>query len=970
MCAQPAASFNRDDGAVGTCLEIAASEQQMLTTARRSAATAAAEATLLVSLVEGGRGGADVNEAFTHLFADAPDFDLDELFARFEAPGADPANWIADGEMTATRPQPRPRRESPAALQESVGDGVMNLADPLQWLSSVAVLESVIVRHDAYGLEGPDGTRTTERGPVNEALLGDHLRGTARIGTLILAPDDTVICACIDIDADRLPRGMTPEDVATRIAARLTASGLAPLIEISKRRGYHLWVFFASPTPAWMVRAVLLALVNDAGLPQLEVFPKQNFLCETPEGLGSFVWLPWHGGSTQRGRTLFGRLTPTGWAAFPDQLQAFHTIPRAEPSVVEQCVRERGITKPAPSPRPSATAAPCEGGPTPLISLDSLRVSQRIKDLIVAGWDGEAAGRYRSRSEVDEAVIAALLRYGHTDQEIRDVFGNRAWRVGQKFREPGNGDRYLDHSITNARAFLQTATPQSGSGSDRPSPPICVQNHDLAQVSDAVWRAIQDANVPPTFFRYGGNLCRLEADEDGLLVPHSLAAAGRMSHLLARVITWYKEEDGRRSSAYPPPRVIQDVLAHTDPPLPVLNRIVYAPAFAPDGTLQTEPGYSPAARSFLIGNAAQCVPPVPEHPSRADVDRARTLILDELLVDFPFVSAADKAHAVALLLLPFVRDLVAGPTPLHLIEKPTSGTGATLLVEVNTHIVMGKKLRALTEGSNEEEWRKRITAKLLDAPTFFLIDNVRARLQSAALSAAITTEIWEDRVLGQSQIVRAPVRCTWVATANNPILSDEIARRSIRIRLDAGMEQPWLRQEFRHPLPEWAIEHRGELLWAALTLVRAWLDAGRPRWTGTTLGTFEAWSAVLGGILQFARIPGFLGNLDALYRSADPATAFWRSVVPTWWRRYHDRPVGVAELWNLLPQRGDDPLGLGVGDGTDRAQRTRFGMRLAAQRDRIVAGYRIEAAGTRQGAQYWRLRRVTGKTRPGARAAK
>jgi len=56
-------------------------------------------------------------------------------------------------------------------------------------------------------------------------------------------------------------------------------------------------------------------------------------------------------------------------------------------------------------------------------------------------------------------------------------------------------------------------------------------------------------------------------------------------------------------------------------------------------------------------------------------------------------------------------------------------------------------------------------------------------------------------------------------------------------------------------------------------------------------------------------------------------------------------PSASAELWNLLPQRGDDPLGLGVGDGTDRAQRTRFGMRLAAQRDRIVAGDRIEAAG-------------------------
>ena len=34
------------------------------------------------------------------------------------------------------------------------------------------------------------------------------------------------------------------------------------------------------------------------------------------------------------------------------------------------------------------------------------------------------------------------------------------------------------------------------------------------------------------------------------------------------------------------------------------------------------------------------------------------------------------------MLLPFVRELIDGPTPLHLIEKPTPGTGGTLLATV------------------------------------------------------------------------------------------------------------------------------------------------------------------------------------------------------------------------------------------------------------------------------------------------
>jgi putative DNA primase/helicase len=64
------------------------------------------------------------------------------------------------------------------------------------------------------------------------------------------------------------------------------------------------------------------------------------------------------------------------------------------------------------------------------------------------------------------------------------------------------------------------------------------------------------------------------------------------------------------------------------------------------------------------------VPDVPNEPSEADLVRARALILDDLLCDFPFVSDANRAHAVARFLLPFVRELISGPTPLHLIEAP------------------------------------------------------------------------------------------------------------------------------------------------------------------------------------------------------------------------------------------------------------------------------------------------------------
>jgi hypothetical protein len=89
--------------------------------------------------------------------------------------------------------------------------------------------------------------------------------------------------------------------------------------------------------------------------------------------------------------------------------------------------------------------------------------------------------------------------------------------------------------------------------------------------------------------------------------------------------------------------------------------------------------------------------------------------------------------------------MIDGPTPLHLIEKPSPGTGATLMVDVIATIHTGCGASVMTEGRDDEEWRKRITAKLRQIPSLVLIDNLRAELDSAALAAALTAPFWEDR---------------------------------------------------------------------------------------------------------------------------------------------------------------------------------------------------------------------------------
>jgi hypothetical protein len=62
--------------------------------------------------------------------------------------------------------------------------------------------------------------------------------------------------------------------------------------------------------------------------------------------------------------------------------------------------------------------------------------------------------QYASRSEADAAVVAAMVNGGHTDDEIRAVFAKAEWRIGDRYREPAHGDRYLQRTIATARAFV------------------------------------------------------------------------------------------------------------------------------------------------------------------------------------------------------------------------------------------------------------------------------------------------------------------------------------------------------------------------------------------------------------------------------------------------------------------------------------------------------------------------------------
>jgi hypothetical protein len=491
---------------------------------------------------------------------------------------------------------------------------------------------------------------------------------------------------------------------------------------------------------------------------------------------------------------------------------------------------------------------------------------------------------------------------------------------------------------------------QPGAGIELPV--VDTQNRMWGDIHEQTFAILVERNQlngdPPVLFQRASRLVRVRADEDErpkIEVVSDAALRGR----LAREILWLGP-GGRKAKIIPPPDLtVKDIQARKDwPGIPPLRGIVESPTFTKDGVISVTPGYQRVSRVWFHAGAV-AVPDVPQVPTDADIAKAKALLLDELLLDFPFVDEASRVHSVAMLLLPVVRELIDGPTPLHAVDAPTAGSGKGLLTNSVARVHTGRGMQMTTPPRTEEEWRKFLTSILMTGSPLITLDNISAKLDSGALASALTETEHQDRILGVTQMSPAlPNRATWIATGNNLTATNEITRRMIWIRLMPNQEHPARRpaSDFKHhPLEHWVDQHRGELLWACLTLGQAWIAKGRPPYSGTrTMGTFEAWVRVIGGILEVAGLgEHFLGNQDQLFEALDLEMQPWRDFVTAWAEQYSSHSVTVSELYSLVQLH--DLLAEELPDDgkSDRSRQTRLGSLLRRHKDKVIAGYRLRS---------------------------
>jgi hypothetical protein len=590
-------------------------------------------------------------------------------------------------------------------------------------------------------------------------------------------------------------------------------------------------------------------------------------------------------------------------------------------------------------------------------------------------WGGDWNAYFNSASEADSSVVFTLAFYTKDADQIDRLF-RRSSLLRPKWNELHGEQTYGERTIANALSKVTKQYRPPGRCRSQPSAPplskpglpsIIVDGTQLSDLTDKAMAAVIQANTPPAVFVRAGSIVRVVCDENRLPKVETLDRV-RMRCRLSEAANFFRLRRGEKVGTHPPLSLAENMLAQTTWNLPPLSGVVRAPILRNDGTICTRSGYDPVSRLMYCPDPGLTLAPVPEYPDVNEVQACADILL-KLIGDFPFADAASRANALAILFSLLMRPVIGGHVPLAIVDAPVQGTGKTLLVTTLAIIALGNVAsESIPSKDNDDEWRKKITSILLAASLFVLLDNIpdNTTINAPSLAAALTTEEWSDRLLGRNSAIRLPSRVVWTATGNNLRVAGDMPRRSYSVRLDANAERPWERTEFAIKGLEGHVRaNRGNLLSAALTIVRAWYTHGRPKASVPTLGSFEEWAETVGSVLAFAGIDGFLGNLAQTQIVQDEDTQQWAAFFDAWWEEFGTDALVVDELCQRLIENHVHgahtaravPDALLVHLDVHGALRKSLGRHLLRLTGRIFNGHKLLDAGkdTNRKVRRWRL---------------
>ncbi|MFF7290695.1 bifunctional DNA primase/polymerase [Streptomyces griseorubiginosus] len=427
---------------------------------------------------------------------------------------------------------------------------------------------------------------------------------------------------------------------------------------------------------------------------------------------------------------------------------------------------------------------------------------------------------------------------------------------------------------------------------------------DITNEADALDGVLDlmGAGQLPDLYKRSGGPCWVHRDDNDQPRMQQLGTdnlrAYLADHVQSYVVKRGPDEVEREERELFMPKTCGTILGRKDWPLPPLRGIVTSPVIRPDGTLLDALGYDRPTGLYLEPRVKlrRLQPQV----TTDSLNRAKEIVLEQVLADFPWVAPSDRAHYVGALLTPILRPYFHGPTPMFVLTATAAGSGKSLLKDIFAYCY-GTADTPWPE--NDTELRKSITTQLYTTgQPVVVLDNLPNGyvVKSPVLSALLTAETWGDRVLGSTASVTMPNDRLWIITGNALRTGGDNGRRAMWVRLDPNCPDPDQRDGFRiGDLRPWLRANASTLVAALVTLVRAWLAAGAPT-IRTRKGDYSEWASLMAGLLDYLGVEGWMADRDDA-RDQDDELLEWAAFLEMWREKLGADPVPTGAIISALP---------------------------------------------------------------------
>jgi hypothetical protein len=599
-------------------------------------------------------------------------------------------------------------------------------------------------------------------------------------------------------------------------------------------------------------------------------------------------------------------------------------------------------------------------------------------------WNGKSEDYGGDTSAADLALCFVLAFWSNRDADQMDRLFRQSGRMRDKWDEGARTDETYGqgtireaiescHEVYQAPKEKAVSPKQAAAADEEEKRPQVVISTDEGRTIDHAIMALQGDE---TLYMRGRRLVTAGCDEteggvlkrDGGLCIVSIQPGNLRERLArsARVMKWAsKGGDFSLEPTHPPEWLVNSLFQRGIwPGIRYLRAIVNHPVMVAGGRILNASGYD--ATTGLLVNTNLSLP-VPEKPTEDEILQARNDLLDVITdFEFPEPRAQYMAAWLSALLTLFARPAIDGPCPLFLMDKSVRGAGGSLLADCVSGIALGGSLPRMSEATEVDEQRKRITAILLAGDEAVLIDNVEHSLGGSALDALLTSTSWRDRMLGSTQMTAViPALTVWFATGNNVQVKGDTVRRVLPVRIEPNSERPETRGGFRYPnLLAEVKRNRARLATCVLTILRGYVAAGAPDMNLPPWGSFEAWSRVVRHTLVWMGLPDPVTTRAELLTTADRE----RSSIAVLFEAMDAAPLLACGTFTAAKVAEQAKSVRELKDALDEmgcVERDAVNVKLLAwefrrAKGRIVVGKRLELVAGNNHGNVWRLVSVKG----------